>query len=404
MRLRVANPAIDWTASTAMGAERIVIVGAGPAGLSTARAYREHGGRGAVALVGEESLLPYERPPLTKDFLRGELDEGELEIERAEWFDEHGVDLYLGVPVEAIESARGVVALGDGRELEADAIVLATGSEPVRPPVPGAEHEGALTMRRLSDSRAIAAQAREGGETIVIGSGFIGCEVAGSLAVLGVPSTLVSVEGLPQEDRLGSEAGKRIAAWLRDAGVTLIGGASVSSIEDARAVVLDDGRRLQGACVVLATGVRPRSELAIRAALDRQDDAIAVDSTMRSSEPAILAVGDVALAHNVTAGRAIRVEHWGDALGHGKVAGGTLAGVRTHWDDVPGFWSTIGTRTLKYAAWGDGYDESRLVEHDDGAFTVWYARDGATVGVLTHDRDEDYERGRERVAAGDRLP
>jgi 3-phenylpropionate/trans-cinnamate dioxygenase ferredoxin reductase subunit len=404
MRSRVASPAIDWIASTAMDAERIVIVGAGPAGLSTARAYREHGGRGTVALVGEEPLLPYERPPLTKDFLRGELDEGELEIERAEWFGEHGVDLHLGVPVEAIESVRGVVALGDGDELEADAIVLATGSEPVRPQVPGAEHEGALTMRRLSDARAIAARAREGGETIVIGSGFIGCEVAGSLAALGVTSTLISVEGLPQEDRLGAGVAERIAGWLRDAGVTLIGGVSVSSIEDARAVVLDDGRRLQGACVVLATGVRPRSELAKQAGLDREGDAIAVDSTMRSSDPVILAVGDVALAHNATAGRTIRVEHWGDALGHGKVAGRTLAGVRAHWDEVPGFWSTIGTRTLKYAAWGDGYDESRLVEHEDGAFTVWYARAGATVGVLTHNRDEDYERGRERVAAGGPLP
>jgi 3-phenylpropionate/trans-cinnamate dioxygenase ferredoxin reductase subunit len=214
----------------------------------------------------------------------------------------------------------------------------------------------------------------------------------------------VSVDGLPQEDRLGIEAAARIASWLRDAGVTLIGGASVSSIEDARAVVLDDGRRLQGTCVVLATGVRPRSELADPAGLDREDGAIAVASTMRSSDPGILAVGDVALAHNVVAGRTIRVEHWGDALGHGKVAGHTLAGVQAHWDEVPGFWSTIGRRTLKYAAWGDGYDESRLIEHGDGAFTVWYACDGATVGVLTHDRDEDYERGRERVAAGDPLP
>ncbi len=388
-----------------MAAERIVIVGAGPAGFATARSYRESGGRGAVTLVGEEPLLPYERPPLTKEFLRGELEQDELPIERAEWFERHGVDLHLGVPVVAIESPRGAstsrtVVLEDGRELAADAIVLATGSEPIRPPVPGAEHEDALTMRRLSDSRAIAARVRDGGEAIVIGSGFIGCEVAGSLAALGVPSTLVSVEGLPQEDRLGAEAAERIAGWLRDAGVTLIGEAPVSSIEDARAVVLDDGRRLQGASVVLATGVRPRSELADPAGLDRENGAIAVASTMRSSDPAILAVGDVALAHNVAAGRAIRVEHWGDALGHGEVAGRTLAGVQVHWDEVPGFWSTIGRRTLKYAAWGDGYDESRLIEHGDGAFTVWYARDGATVGVLTHKRDEDYERGRERVAAG----
>ena len=388
----------------AMQAERIVIVGAGPAGVSTARSYREHGGRGTVTLVGEESLLPYERPPLTKEFLRGELEEQELQIERAAWFQEQGIELHLGVPVERIELARASVSLGDGHELAADAVVLATGSEPVRPPAPGAEHEGALTMRRLADSRAIAARASEGGEVIVIGSGFIGCEVAGSLAALGARTTLVSEERLPQENRLGREAAERIAGWLKDAEVTLLGEASVGEIEEGRAVTLDDGRRLAGVCVVLATGVRPRSELAGRAGLARKDDAITVDSAMRSSTPTILAVGDVALAHNIAAGRAIRVEHWGDALSHGKVAGATLAGVEAQWDDVPGFWWTIGKRTLKYAAWGDGYDESRFVAHDDGAFTVWYARDGATVGVLTHNRDEDYEHGRERVAAGDPLP
>jgi 3-phenylpropionate/trans-cinnamate dioxygenase ferredoxin reductase component len=386
-----------------MGAEQIVIVGAGPAGLSTARAYREHGGRGRLALVGEEPLPPYERPPLSKEFLRGELKEEELQIERAEWFEEHEVELYLGVPAQALELARGVVVLDDGRELRADAVVLATGSQPIRPPVPGAEHEDALTLRRLSDSRAIAVRARAGGEVIVIGSGFIGCEVAGSLAALGVRTTLVSEEHLPQENRLGGEAAERIAGWLEQAGVTLIGGASVAALEQGRVVVLEDGRRLVGASVVLATGVRPRSELGARAGLTAKGEAIPVDAGMRSSDPAILAVGDVALAHNTGAGRAIRVEHWGDALAHGKVAGRTLAGLEAKWDKVPGFWSTIGEHTLKYAAWGDGYDELRFFEHGDGAFTVSYARDGATVGVLTHNRDEDYEHARKRVVAGDAL-
>jgi 3-phenylpropionate/trans-cinnamate dioxygenase ferredoxin reductase component len=383
-----------------MLAERIVLVGAGPAGLSAARAYRECGGRGKLSLVGEEPLLPYERPPLTKEFLRGELEEDELRIERAEWFAEHEVELYLGTPVEAVDLARGRVALGDGRELQADAVVLATGSEPVRPPVPGAQHEGALTMRRLADSRTIAARACAG-EIVVVGSGFIGCEVAGSLARSGVQATLVSEERLPQDRRLGRQAAEHLADWLRDAGVTLIGGASVVAIEDGRAVVLGDGRRVEGSCVVLATGVRPRSELAARAGLARKEDAVLVDSAMRSSDPAILAVGDVAFAHNVLAGRAIRVEHWGDALTQGEVAGRTLAGVEAAWDEVPGF---CGERTLKYAAWGDGYDELRIEEHEGGAFTVWYAREGKTVGVLTHARDDDYAQGRERVAAGDPLP
>jgi NADPH-dependent 2,4-dienoyl-CoA reductase/sulfur reductase-like enzyme len=121
---------------------------------------------------------------------------------------------------------------------------------------------------------------------------------------------------------------------------------------------------------------------------------------MRTAAPGLLAVGDACLAENATAGRPLRVEHWGDALGQGAVAGATAAGQETSWGDVPGFWSTIGSRTLKYAAWGDGFDAARLERGDSGAFTVWYGREGRIVGVLTHDVDEDYERGSKLIAEG----
>jgi NADPH-dependent 2,4-dienoyl-CoA reductase/sulfur reductase-like enzyme len=125
---------------------------------------------------------------------------------------------------------------------------------------------------------------------------------------------------------------------------------------------------------------------------------------MRSADSSVLAAGDVAKAQNASAGRALRVEHWGEALRQGEIAGAVAAGAAVAWDDVPGFWSTIGDRTLKYAAWGDGYDDVRLVDHGDGAFTAWYARDGACVGVLTHERDEDYDSGRERIEQGEPPP
>jgi 3-phenylpropionate/trans-cinnamate dioxygenase ferredoxin reductase subunit len=374
-----------------MTPQTIVIVGGGPSGLSTARSYREHGGTGHVTLVSEEPHLPYERPPLTKQFLRGELDQRELALEQEGWFAEHDVQLLRGATVAAIEPASRAVTLEDTRRLRADTIVLATGSQPLRPDLPGLDDAAVLTMRSLSDSLAIARRARESGTAIVIGLGFIGCEIAASLAMLGVDVVLVGREPAPQAERLGQEAGELIAAWLADLGVQLIAGVNVTAVHDASTVELRDGKRIAGGCVVLGMGVRPRAALAERAGLALHEGAVAVDSSMRASGAAsdVFAVGDLAFAQNTSAGRALRVEHWGDALGHGEVAGRTLAGEDAHWSDVPGFWSTIGERTLKYAAWGDGFDEARLQTHAPDAFTVWYSRAGVAVGVVSQHRDED---------------
>jgi 3-phenylpropionate/trans-cinnamate dioxygenase ferredoxin reductase subunit len=386
-----------------MSPQRVVIVGGGPAGLATARGYREAGGEGAVTLIAAEPHLPYQRPPLTKEFLRGELERTELTLEEASWFAERAVGVRLGVRVEAIDPVGGEVRLADGQTLPADACVLTTGSRPQRLPVPGADDEDVLEMRLLSDSERLAERARDASRAVVIGSGFIGCEAAASLAMRGLEVTLVSQEAVPQADRLGLAAGNRLASWLRDAGVALILDAEVEAIEEARRVRVAGGSELDADVVLLATGVAPAGELAEGIGLELHDGAVPVDVSMRSENPFLSAAGDVAWAFNRCAGRRLRVEHWGDALGQGKIAGHALAGEDAAWDDVPGFWSTIGSRTLKYAAWGDGFDEERLVEHGEGAFTVWYARAGVVVGVLAHERDEDYEHGRELIAHGERL-
>jgi 3-phenylpropionate/trans-cinnamate dioxygenase ferredoxin reductase subunit len=389
-----------------MPVERIVIVGGGPAGFATARSYRERGGGGEVTLVGDESRLPYERPPLSKEFLRGTREAAELTLERQEWFDDHEVELCLGVSATAADPRRGTVTVADGRELRADAIVFATGSAPIRLSVPGADHPDVQTFRTLEDSERLALRATPGQRVLVIGSGFIGCEIAGSLAMRGIAATLIAQEPLPHHERLGPQAAERIAGWLGDLDVELVGEAPVVAIHGGREVELEEGRRIEGGCVVLAAGARPRGNLAAEAGLAMHDGALVVDAALRASNGSsgVLAVGDVAYAYNTTARRHLRVEHWGDALAHGEVAGHTLATGAGQWDGVPGFWSTIGERTLKYAAWGDGHDACRLVEHADGAFTIWYQRDGTTVGVLTHERDEDYEQGRELIAKGEPPP
>ncbi|MHB8233844.1 MAG: NAD(P)/FAD-dependent oxidoreductase [Solirubrobacteraceae bacterium] len=389
-----------------MALEHVAIVGAGPAGLATARAYRRHGGDGEVTLIGQEALVPYRRPPLTKEFLRGELDAAELPIERPEWFADNDVTLRSRERVTAIDPVRGSVLLQGGERLRADAIVLATGSEPVRPELPGLGHPAVTTMRTLQDSIELTERASAGVPILVIGTGFIGCEIAASLAMLGDAVTLIGEESLPQLQRLGEGAAARIADWLAALGVELVLGVGVRSVHDGRVVELGDGRRVRGAAVTLGMGARPRGEIARAAGLSMSGGAVVVDESMRAARVArqTFAVGDVARAYNVCAGRHLRVEHWGDALEHGELAGQTLAGVEAGWATVPGFWSTIGRNTLKYAAWGDGYARSRLEAHPEGAFTVWYERDGVTVGVLTHDRDEDYERGRELVRVGGALP
>lgn len=353
-------------------------------------------------LLGNETLVPYRRPPLTKEFLRGELDAGELSIQSREWFDEHDIQLRLGCEATAIDAATATVEM-DNATLEGDAIVLATGAEPSRPDLPGLDDPRVRTMRERADSEHLATQAQSGTRAIVLGTGFIGCELAASLALRGARVTVLGQEPAPQQQRLGADVAAYLARWLADLDVAVEMGVEVAAVHDGHVVQVQDGRRFEAETVVLGMGVRPRAELAERAGLRTLDGAILTDAQMRASER-VLAIGDVAYAHNRTAGRRLRVEHWGDALGQGEIAGRVLAGADAHWDDVPGFWSGIGARTLKYAAWGDGYDTSRLDEHSEGAFTVWYSRYGKLVGVLTHERDDDYEHGRRLIAAGESAP
>jgi 3-phenylpropionate/trans-cinnamate dioxygenase ferredoxin reductase component len=381
----------------------LLIIGGGPAGLAAARAYRERCHDGEVAIVADEHRMPYERPPLTKELLRGELGFDELAIEDEDWLTEQRVRLISGRAV-TLDPGERTIDLSGGRRLSYVTCLLATGAEPTRLPIPGADHPRVRVVRTADHVRELLERLIDGARVTVIGSGFIGCEIAASLRMRGHPVELVSDEAAPNAARLGDEAAAIIREWLREDGVALALGTPVDRIEPAgdAATVIAGERRIDAGVVVMASGVTPRSELAVQAGLELDHGAIAVDASMRSARDGVLAAGDVCKALNVTAGRTLRVEHWGDALAQGEIAGATAAGADGGWDSVPGFWSTIGARTLKYAAWGDGYDETRLQRHHDGGFTAWYGAGGRIVGVLTHDADEDYERGRERIALGAR--
>jgi 3-phenylpropionate/trans-cinnamate dioxygenase ferredoxin reductase component len=377
-----------------------LVLGGGPAGLAAARAYRAAGGGGAVAIVTDEHRMPYNRPPLTKELLRGESNEEELPIEAETWLREHVVSLVSGRAV-SLDPAERSVALSGGRALHYENCLLATGAEPTRLPVPGADDPAVRVIRTLDHVRELTSRLRDGDPVVVIGSGFIGCEIAASLTRRGHHVTQISDEEQPNAARLGPEAAEEIRRWLTEDGIELHLGAEVQGItaaSDGSLEVRAGTVRAHGKIVVMAVGVAPRGELAAAAGLELADGAVPVNAGMRTTRAGLYAAGDVAYAENAIAGRALRVEHWGDALGQGEIAGRGAAGEPAHWDTVPGFWSTIGTHVLKYAAWGDGFDRSRLQPHGGGAFTAWYGRDGTIVGVLTHEADEDYERGRSLIA------
>ena len=372
----------------------LIVVGGGPAGLEAARAYRQAGADGEVTLLSADEHLPYNRPPLSKDFLRGKAEEDSLPLEDHDFYREHGITVRLRTRVRALDADRRVISLDGSETLEYGTCILATGAAPQPLPVPGATGPGIRYLRSRRDARELRGAAAAARSAVVVGSGFIGCEAAASLARRGLEVTLVSMEDLPQAARLGDAAGQRLRGWLEDEGVELRLGAEVERIEAGRRVQLAGGRNAEGDLVLIAGGVDPAGAIAERAGLAVERGRVRVDAQMRSSRPDVLAAGDVAFAFNAAAGRHLAVEHWGEALAMGQVAGKTAAGQEASWAEVPGFWSTIGERTLKYAAWGDGFDDARLADHGDGAFTVWYGRDGVTVGVLTHRADQDYERGR----------
>lgn len=380
----------------------LLVIGSGPAGVTAARAYLEAGGEEPVLLLSEDGDAPYQRPPLSKDVLAGEEPPEGTPIDEDAPADR--IRLRLGTRVEEIDPDAHAVRLADGTEIPYRRLVIAAGSAPT--PLPDVE-QGApgRTLRTLDDARGLVADARAARSAVVVGSGFIGCEAAASLTSRGVRTVLVSPDDVPQEKRLGPEAGARIAGWLREAGVELRPGMRVESVEGGETctVRLDSGEELSCDLVLAATGVTQQGAPFAGSGIRVEEGRILADASLRAAADVWVA-GDVALAQHAVAGRRIPVEHWGDALTMGELAGRNAArpAEQGEWTSPPGFWSTIGERTLKHSAWGDGWDSAHLVEHGEG-FTVWYADgDGELVGVLTHEADDDYERGTELL--GRRAP
>ena len=378
------------------GGERIVIVGGGPAARAAVEAYREVGGAGTVTILAREDEVPYERPPLTKGFLRGESGREALPLADRGWYAERRIDLRTGTEVAELDLGAAAARTAAGEAFGFDRVLLATGAEPIVPSIPGADGPLVQTVRRIGDAERLA-ELGDGDRALVVGSGFIGCEAAASLAMRGAEVTVATLEAAPQVERLGEEVADRIVGWLEELGVDVLGETELASIgsagDRAGRARFAGGTEIVADRIVLALGVERNAGLAAAAGI-AVEDGVEVDAAMASADPRVSAAGDVAFAFNASAGRRLRVEHWGEALNMGAVAGRAMAGEEAAWDAAPGFWSTIGERTIKYVGWGDGWDERRFEAGKDGAFACWYGREGAVVGVATHGDDAAYDRGR----------
>lgn len=360
-----------------MVAPGFLAIGSGPAGVSAAETFRARHRHIPVRILSADPALPYAKPPLSKQFLSGE--PAELDLHSAGWFQRNAIDLVLGVTVELIDTTAQEIVTAGGACYPYWHLVLASGAKPVPLTVPGAE--GALPLRSFADAVALRMAARHADSAVVIGAGLIGCEAAACLSARGLHTVLIAPEPVPLARRFGVDVGERVVKTLSDAGVRFIGAAPVAAVTDT-GVVLDSGEFLDADLVVAATGVRPDARLAQQAGLEMRGGRVVVDERMRTSVHNVFAAGDITLAHNVTAGRAVAAEHWRDAAQQGLVAGLTAAGYPAAWDRVPGFSCTVGAVTMKYRGWGDDWDSCRVTDRRHG-FTATYTRRGDDVGTLS---------------------
>ncbi|MBO3735669.1 NAD(P)/FAD-dependent oxidoreductase [Glycomyces niveus] len=382
-----------------------VIVGGGLAASKAAQTLRDEGFEGDLVVVTGEAHRPYERPPLSKDYLRGEVDRSKVFTVDEGWY-EHNVELRTGEPATGLDSARRRLTLADGSSLDYKKLLIATGSSPRPLPIPGADLQGVYLLRTVEQSDLLHAAIEKAEHVAIVGDGWIGMEVAASARQLGREVTVFGLGAQPLERVLGPEMGLVFGRLHTDHGVELLRRTQVAKIigEDDRAVAVEteDGRRVDADVVLLAVGATPNTGLAVEAGINLRSKefggGIAVDGTLRTSGPDVWAAGDVASIPSVQYGRPIRVEHWQTALDTGPHAARAMLGDETPYDKLPYFFTDqydLGMEYLGFVAGPDAYDEvvvSGSVESlEFAAFWTKAGRVLAGMTVNTWDRMAEVE-------------
>ncbi len=365
---------------------RIVIVGGGAAGFAAAEMLRRQDYRGSMVMLSEETAAPIDRPNLSKDYLAGSAPEDWLPLRPDDFYRETNIDLRLGVEVASIDIKAKQVLLAGGEGIPYDRLLLATGAEPVRLPIPGSDQPHVHLLRSLNDCRAIIASAQGARRAVVVGASFIGLEVAASLRAREIEVHVVGLEQRPMERVLGAEMGDFVRALHEEHGVIFHLGDTVASIDGKRAR-LKSGGVIEADLVVIGVGVKPRLGLAERCGL-AIDRGVKVDAYLETSVPGIYAAGDIARWPDKHSGEAIRVEHWVVAERQGQAAARNMLGQHEVFDDVPFFWSQHYDVPINYVGHAEKWDEI-VIDGDIGAkdCLVRYKRGGRVLAVASIYRD-----------------
>lgn len=366
----------------------IVIVGGGLAAAKAAEALRDKDFDGHIVLFTAEDHLPYERPPLSKEFLAGKKALSDFTVASAAWYRDHHVELQLGTEVTGIDPGAHAVALPDGESVRYDKLVLATGSRPRTLPIPGAHSSGVHYLRTIDDAETLKSTLKEGVSLAIVGAGWIGLEVAANARELGASVTVVETAEMPLQAALGRELGEVFANLHREHDVDLRLSTTVEEITTADGAAtglkLSDGSTVGADRVLIAVGATPNIALAEAAGLAIADGGVQVDSSLRTSDPDIYAVGDIAAAEHPLLGTRIRVEHWANALKQPAVAADAILGRSAEYADLPYFFTDQYDLGMEYVGYAPDY--ARVAYRGDVAareFTAfWFDGDSRVVAGM----------------------
>lgn len=376
----------------------VVIIGGGAAGFACAEMLRRRGYKGSLTMLSQDSDAPCDRPNLSKDFLAGNAPDEWMPLRPESFYVENAIDLQLETGITAIDVAGRTVTAANGRVFPFDRLLIATGAEPVRLPIPGADRPNVFTLRSFADSRAIVEGAKAAKSAVVLGSGFIGLETAAALRERGLDVHVVSLDARPLGNILGPQLGDFIRALHESHGVHFHMGASIAAI-GAQAVTLTGGGQIPADLVVIGVGVRPRTALAEVAGL-AVDHGILVSAQLETATPGIFAAGDVARWADGANGQTMRVEHWVVAERQGQVVAENMLGAHLAFKDTPFFWSAHYDVTIRYAGHAEGWDSVEVDGDIDARdCAVRYLKDGRVLAVATIGRDDVALEQSRRIAA-----